>query len=436
MDDRRGPGDASPPNDRSTTGRYTHDVDNSTTGVGRSEPSEEGHSAAEPTPVELKSLHSVSDEPVAGTKNATAASTSAAGSEQPWETPVTAPSSSTQESNVEVLPPEHSADSGGRSLGADVDIEQTTVSIGLSGISIRRTRAAAAPLQRDMIAVNALPQAATKSATDPEPASDAGVSAATRDGDAASAPQMEDGVDLPEFETVRLLSRFLVGLALEGGDELLTRLRAIEEELLQEANGRQEPAPAADSVSLLRYLAVGTLLWGQQATLRSAFKGFETAARVTTRTVGLADKLTDNALLRPARRPVGWSSKRAAIFMKARISEGRNDEEQGRALATQAVAGIIDSFINSLSDNPEFTELISESGLSLAGTVVDNSRQVGVAADGMLENLVRRVFKRRARNELPQSPYVGKLQDMYTPENLVSQNDESRQPDSTNSSKE
>lgn len=224
-----------------------------------------------------------------------------------------------------------------------------------------------------------------------------------------------------ETESLELLSRFLTGALILGGGELSQRLRHFQREF--EAESRPL-LPAVDSDQettgdLVRYLALGLFARGQKRVARGVRQGVYASLGVTRSILGGLDRLTDNELARPLRRPVEARLKALAQEADQVIDEGRLEEQNARYLASQTVGDVIDDLLDYLAENPEVADLIRRQigaqGAGLAGVVAENTRSVTVAGDFALEGLVRRLLRRRMRRDLPLSPYMGKPQTMYAP---------------------
>ncbi len=95
------------------------------------------------------------------------------------------------------------------------------------------------------------------------------------------------------------------------------------------------------------------------------------------------------------------------------VERGRREEPMSRELALNTVETIIDEFITLLSENPELAELVQQQSVGLVGEVVDEVRSRTVSADVLAETLVRRLFRRPVRSELPAPP--AEVQQLVTP---------------------
>jgi hypothetical protein len=231
---------------------------------------------------------------------------------------------------------------------------------------------------------------------------------------AAGRASDQDGLDL--------LARFLVGIVVFGVDELMERIRLVEQGLDSQPRlvGQDQESEDEGAGDLLRYLAIGAFLRGQRRVANGVRRGLRISLGTTTWALGKLDRLTDNSLTRPLRRPIearvrNWEQ--AADLM---MREGKQGELQGRLLATETIGEITDDMIGWIAMNPELNEVIQElvgkQSIGMATTIRDNARQMTVVSDDVLEHIIRRILRRQPRSELPPSPLEGKPQTMYAPE--------------------
>lgn len=225
-----------------------------------------------------------------------------------------------------------------------------------------------------------------------------------------------------DLESAQLLTRFLMGAAFMGADELFERLRYFQQEIDTEPwllDGDSNLDQASNS-ALLRYLAVGLMARGQRTVGNGVQRAFRAALGTTSWALGRADRLTDNPLTGPVRRRM---AARVQAFGKGTaqiIREGQREEQVSRRLAGQTINEIIDEVLDYVAENPDIQEsiryLVAQQGVGLANVVADNSRTVTVAADYLAERLVRRVLRRKPRADLEPSPLTGMPQTMYKAE--------------------
>jgi hypothetical protein len=95
------------------------------------------------------------------------------------------------------------------------------------------------------------------------------------------------------------------------------------------------------------------------------------------------------------------------------------EEHKGRALATGALSELITEIMDEVVKNPELQEfvqdMVGQQGMGMATSVADNARSVTLTADDAAEGLLRWLFRRTPRRELPPSPVEGQPQTMYVP---------------------
>jgi hypothetical protein len=223
------------------------------------------------------------------------------------------------------------------------------------------------------------------------------------------------------LEDIQLVSRFLLGLLIFGGEELLSRLRTAQQQI--EASG---DLAAGDVISndetmtdLLGYLTLGMFVRGQKRLARRIDRGIRFTMTTVGRALGTLNRLTDNRLARPFRQPIERRMFELAMEGQQVIYEGRREVHASRVLATKTVDETIDEVVQILAENPEvmaaIQRVVAGQGASLTGTVVGNARQLGMSADDLAEAIARRMLRRKPRRELPPSPLGGRPQTPYAP---------------------
>ena len=266
----------------------------------------------------------------------------------------------------------------------------------------------------DVEVVEAVETAVTTSpppapAPDPEPT--AGTALATTP---QSSPEVQESI-----EAIRLLTALLVGGAIEGADQLVTRLRKYEQELellaaaeaaQRAAQGQQRPDPstAEDELDRLRYTIVGFVFEAQNRLGR----GIYSAARVTDSSLETANNLTrpfrNFFLFRPITSRIEERIENLVEYGRESLdrwaASGRELEPRSRDLATRTYEEIVDEFINMLAENEEIKELVATQSIGLVQEVRDNVRGRTVTGDSVVEDLVRRVLRRSPREDLPEPP--------------------------------
>ena len=219
-----------------------------------------------------------------------------------------------------------------------------------------------------------------------------------------------------------LVTRLLVGLLLSGSGELLRRLDELQEEILA-GPGRtasSELATADSSQDAVRYLAIGLLLRGERAVSGGIRTGYDLTTGTVRWSFRALDRLTDNWLMRPVRRPFARRGRSWADQLALLIEEGKREEQNSRVLAGESVGVIVDEIVDLVAENPELDRLVAEivgqKSVGLATVMADNARTLTAAGDDLAEHVLRRLLRRPPRRVLPPSPVGGKPQTMYKPE--------------------
>ena len=232
---------------------------------------------------------------------------------------------------------------------------------------------------------------------------------------------LEGQIQPHNFDSIDLGLRFLVGLLAIGGEEASRRLGEMQRKLDEDPSSWQtERRPAEKSLGRQAwYLGVG-LIWRGQKRLRCDLRrGFERLVGTADRASSVAGQRAGSRLPNPVRaaletRLIQWRVKAAAL-----IEEGQLEDQQGRALASGAVTEFIAEIMDEIAKNPELQEfvqdMVGQQGVGMATSMVDNARSVTVTADDAAEGLIRWLFRRTPRRDLPPSPVEGLPQTMYAP---------------------
>jgi hypothetical protein len=231
-----------------------------------------------------------------------------------------------------------------------------------------------------------------------------------------AAQQVADRGDL------ELLTRFLTGILLLGGDGFMQRLREVRGDLGANPDFMAQPASlnGASTRDLARYLAIGLARRGQGRLEQGVRRGFDLSLGTASWAFGLVNRATDNWLMRPVRRPVESRLRRLDRESVRVIHEGKLEEQKSKLLAQETVSEIIDEVIDFVAENPEaaawIQDILAGQSVGLATAMRDNARQLTASSDGLAEAVARRILRRPPRQELPPSPLAGKPQTMYAPE--------------------
>ena len=218
------------------------------------------------------------------------------------------------------------------------------------------------------------------------------------------------GEEEPDFDSLRALTRLLVGGAIEGTSQLASRLQQYQEDLRREAAERAADesdsavATTEDELDRLRYAVVGLIFDAQSTFRRNVTLWAKVASRSANMTNRVTEPVTNSFLFNPIQRRYDRLVRRGERSLARWIADGRIEEPQSRQLASRTYVEILDEFIERLSENPELQALITEQSLGVASEMRDEERERTVTADNLMEGLVRRILRRAPRAELPEPP--------------------------------
>jgi hypothetical protein len=208
-----------------------------------------------------------------------------------------------------------------------------------------------------------------------------------------------------ESSNLQLLSRLLVGLAYAGSDELFTRLRKTGTSVVAEVELAADTVPDDETMAdVLSYLALGALMRGQRRVARGVRRGLQITGRATGWTLGAVDRVTDNFLFRPVRRPVERRMWGLLMTGQQAIAEGRREAQVSRKMAERTVQEIVDDLLDVILQDPQLMAsvqtLLRTQSVTMTGAMVESTRELSVSADDVAEGLVRRLLRRGPRPEM------------------------------------
>lgn len=231
--------------------------------------------------------------------------------------------------------------------------------------------------------------------------------------------QVKDLVPETQVGKVALATRLLVGLLVSGSGELLQQLEELQEEILTDPGlVRNDDATQVDSTSdALRYLAISLLLRGERKVASGIRSGVDLSLGMVRWSARTLDRLTDNPLGRPLRRPMSARTRDWGNQIALLIEEGKREEQNSKVLASESIGLIVDQVVDLVAENPELDRLIAEvigqKSVGLATVMADNARTLTATGDYVVEGVVRRLLRRTPRQALPPSPIKGQPQTMY-----------------------
>jgi hypothetical protein len=193
---------------------------------------------------------------------------------------------------------------------------------------------------------------------------------------------------------------------LVGADELRERLRRWDDVSRPAA----EAAPPQDPSAWLRYTLVGMVFDGETRMRR----GLSTMLAGLTRLADEGNFAYNRLAFALRRTPFDRVRKQLdeLLFLSSAdidrwidrwSARGWIEEQQGRRLAQQAAASVIDELLDYMAHNPEVRSLIEQQGADMADSAVGDVRERTAVADLWIERLAHNLL-RRQQGDKPARP--------------------------------
>ena len=216
-----------------------------------------------------------------------------------------------------------------------------------------------------------------------------------------------------DAQTLRSLTRLLVGGALVGWDEFREHLRSWEVESSQAnqlPDSGQEGVlvipeqPETDS-AILRYALIGAFFESQDRWIRRSQSALKFAGQLSNALLGpVRDRVENQPRLRPIQSRYEALTRRGESVTRRWVDRGRYEENHGRRLARLAVQRSFDTSMDQLGSAPALEDLIRKQSAGLGQTAIDEVRASTVSGDQLAEQVARSIFRRKPREELNQDP--------------------------------
>jgi hypothetical protein len=162
--------------------------------------------------------------------------------------------------------------------------------------------------------------------------------------------------------------------------------------------------PAESAQDLLRYALIG-LAFDTGERLEAGIHTFDRLTRlVGDLSEPLFSPIYKSRMLSPFRRNFESLVQRGQDEVDRWIVIGRTEESNSRLLAQTAIIESVDEGVEYFAANPEVQNLVQTQSISLAGELITEVRERSVSADTFLEGLVRMMFRKSPRSELPPPP--------------------------------
>ncbi len=193
------------------------------------------------------------------------------------------------------------------------------------------------------------------------------------------------------FDPAHGVTRLLVGVALEGTDELMRRLQRWETAARESAATTPNVNDTSQAAEF-RYAMIGLLLEGETRVRQGIQRLEQATARATHRVTQTVD-------------PNGWPAPRSPLgrgldrFLSRRQDDiahwrdaGRQAEHEGRLTAREALSSSTHEVFGYMAQEPQVRDLIEQQGVTMASTALGAVRTRTATADRKVERFVRRAL--------------------------------------------
>jgi hypothetical protein len=193
------------------------------------------------------------------------------------------------------------------------------------------------------------------------------------------------------FDPAHAVTRLVVGVALEGTDELMRRLQRWET-AARESAATTPNVNNTSQAAEFRYAVIGLLLEGETRVRQGVQRLEQATARATQRVSQTVD-------------PNGWPAPRSPLgrsldhFLSRRQDDisrwreaGRQAEHEGRLTAREALSSSTHEVFGYMAQEPQVRDLIEQQGVTMASTALGVVRSRTATADRKVERFVRRAL--------------------------------------------
>lgn len=210
------------------------------------------------------------------------------------------------------------------------------------------------------------------------------------------------------FDPAHAMTRLLVGVALEGSDELLRRLRHWEAGARTMVETTPLPSDTSQAAEF-RYAVIGMLLDGETRVRQGIQRLEQATAEATQRVTRTVD-------------PNGWPAPRGVLgrtldrFLTRRQADiarwreaGRQAEREGRLTAREALASSTHEVFGYMAQEPQVRDLIQQQGVTMASTALGEVRSRTATADRWVERVVRKALRMQPLEETGTPPTTASI---------------------------
>jgi len=222
------------------------------------------------------------------------------------------------------------------------------------------------------------------------------------------------------------LSKLMIGSLAIGIDELNYRLKMWEEKTrphrveddLDSIPIQDNGSPKTSNIlpyvindgelqqNEMRYIMIGLINETQSRLVSTTHKLIRIGNRINRISYPIIKPFNRNWLIPPLQKRYADLIERGENELNRLSLVGRSEYEQSRRMAQIAYEDSFEEAVDSLATNPEVQNLIQSQGMSMAEEIIEEVRERAVSADNLLDRIVRNIFRRKSRSQIPPPSFV------------------------------
>jgi hypothetical protein len=199
--------------------------------------------------------------------------------------------------------------------------------------------------------------------------------------------------------------RLLVGSALNGTDAYLLRLRRAQE---AQESARPDTIVINENEAFgdrLKYLLLGIMFEAPDALQRGLAQAEKASSKAYRFLSGILSPVTNSRIFNPIRYRVDEIAARGGTVIDRLVMKGRIEEQNSRMLLQQKnLDDVVNEVLEYILLRTEVMEIVQESGVGVAGGMVDDFREQSATVDNLIEAKLKSLFKKRAPTQAEAVP--------------------------------
>jgi hypothetical protein len=213
------------------------------------------------------------------------------------------------------------------------------------------------------------------------------------------------GLTPQQISDLKASLRLLVGSALNGTDAYLLRLRraqAAQESVRPETIVIDENETIRDR---LKFLLLGILFEAPDTLQRGMERAEQVSSKVYRLVSTILSPISNSRIFNPVRYRYDDVAARGEKVIDRLVMKGRLEEQNSRMLLQQKnLDDVVNEVLEYVLLRTELMEIVQESGVGVAGGMMDDFRDQSASVDNLLEGKLKSLFKKRTPTQADAVP--------------------------------